>query len=104
MEKFRPVRQRTVRSEITKDKTGSLPPAVYSQSKQTEHSFVEFNTELATPDDSSTPSPVTEAIEQSSHFPGFDELQAVSLTFVNDLDVPDGQVQGIQKQDEYEAD
>ena len=30
MENFRPVRQRTVRSETTKDKAGSLPPAVYS--------------------------------------------------------------------------
>ena len=27
---YRPVRQRTVRSETTKDKAGTLPPAVYS--------------------------------------------------------------------------
>ena len=50
MENFRPDRQRTVRSETTKDKAGSLPPAVYSQPKQTEHSYVELNTEPATPD------------------------------------------------------
>ena len=29
-EKYRPVRQRTVRSETTNDKAGALPPAVYS--------------------------------------------------------------------------
>ena len=80
MENFRPARQRTVRSETTKDKAGSLPPAVYSQPKQTEHSYVEFNSESGTPDGLSTPSPVTETIEQSDHPPGIDELQAVSLT------------------------
>ena len=30
-EKYRPVRQRTVRGETTKDKAGALPPAVYTQ-------------------------------------------------------------------------
>ena len=30
LESYRPVRQRTVRSETTKDKAGTLPPAVYS--------------------------------------------------------------------------
>ena len=30
LEEYRPVRQRTVRSETTKDKAGALPPAVYS--------------------------------------------------------------------------
>ena len=71
---------------------------------QTEHSYVEFNTEQTPPDDSTTPSPVTETTEQSEHSPGIDELQAVSLTFVNDLDVPEVQVQDIQRQDEYEPD
>ena len=75
IENFRPVRQRTVRTETTKDKAGSLSPAVYSQLKQTEHSYVQFKTEPETPDDSSTPSPVT---EQSDHCPGIDELQALS--------------------------
>ena len=31
VEKYRPVRQRTVRGETTKDKDGALPPAVYSK-------------------------------------------------------------------------
>ena len=39
MGNVRPVRQRTVRSETTYDKAGSLPPAVYSQPKQTERSM-----------------------------------------------------------------
>ena len=30
VDRYRPVRQRTVRSEPTKDKAGALPPAVYS--------------------------------------------------------------------------
>ena len=30
VDRHRPVRQRTVRSESTKDKAGALPPAVYS--------------------------------------------------------------------------
>ena len=30
LEKYRPMRQRTVRSETTRDKAGTLPPAVYS--------------------------------------------------------------------------
>ena len=30
LENYRPVRQRTVRCETTKDKAGTLPPAVYS--------------------------------------------------------------------------
>ncbi|CAH3172391.1 unnamed protein product, partial [Porites lobata] len=31
VDNFRPVRQRTVRSETTKDKAGALPPAVYTK-------------------------------------------------------------------------
>ena len=31
VEKYRPVRQRTVRRETTKDKAGALPPAVYTK-------------------------------------------------------------------------
>ena len=30
LENYRPVRQKTVRSETTKDKAGTVPPAVYS--------------------------------------------------------------------------
>ena len=31
VEKYRPVRQRTVRGETTADKAGALPPAVYTE-------------------------------------------------------------------------
>ena len=55
MENYRPVRQRTVRSETTYDKAGALPPAVYSQAKQKEHSYVEFNRDQAIPDDECIP-------------------------------------------------
>lgn len=58
---------------------------------------MEFNTETATPDDSSTPSPLTETIERSHHSSGIGEMQAVSLTFVNDLDVPEVQLHLQQK-------
>ena len=34
LESYRPVRQRTVRSETTKDKAGALPPAVYQMALQ----------------------------------------------------------------------
>ena len=104
MENYRPVRQRTVRSETTKDKAGALPPAVYSQAKQKEHSYVEFTREQAIPDDAATPTPITETTEQSELSHGIGELQSVSLTFVNDLDVPEVQIQDIQQLDEYETD
>ena len=41
VDKYRPVRQRTVRSETTKDKAGALPPAVYCT--QPPHSKVIFH-------------------------------------------------------------
>lgn len=65
---------------------------------------MDFNTEPTTPDDSSMPGPITETIEQSLNSPGINEQKAVCLTFVNDLDVPEVQVQDIQQQDEYETD
>ena len=41
VDKYRPVRQRTVRSEATKDKAGALPPAVFYT--QPPHSKVMFH-------------------------------------------------------------
>ena len=35
LEPFRPVRQRTMRSDITKDKAGALPPSVYMSDPST---------------------------------------------------------------------
>ena len=42
--------------------------------------------------------------EQSEHSHHIDELQSVSLNFVNDLDVPEVQILEIQQPDEYESD
>ncbi|PFX27448.1 hypothetical protein AWC38_SpisGene7874 [Stylophora pistillata] len=76
VDKYRPVRQRTVRSETTKEKAGALPPAVYNA--QPPRSKVRFH------DDSTVEG--QERIEQiipqvtdddgDSHIP--------SITFVND--------------------
>ena len=44
-EHYRPVRQRIVRSETTKDRAGALPPAVYEKTKPgtwSELSFPDF--------------------------------------------------------------
>lgn len=41
-EHFRPVRQRTVPSQTTKDKAGALPPAVYEKAKSGTWSGVSF--------------------------------------------------------------
>ena len=48
--------------------------------------------------------PISETTEQSEHSHGIDELQSVSLTFVNDLNVPEVQIQEIQQLHEYETD
>ena len=42
LENYRPVRQRTVRSETTKDKAGTLPPAVYSNANPNATAWVFF--------------------------------------------------------------
>lgn len=65
---------------------------------------MEFDWKQATPDDSSTTSPVTKTTEKSARSPGIDELQAISLSFVYDLDISEVQVQDIQQQGEYETD
>ena len=65
---------------------------------------MECNREQAIPDDAATPTPITETTEQSEHSHGIAEPQSVSLTFVNDLDVPEVQIQEIQQPDEYETD
>ena len=44
VEKYHPVRQRTVRGETTKDKAGALPPAVYT--KQQDFNKVDLMVEL----------------------------------------------------------
>ena len=94
---YRPVRQRTVRSETTKDKAGALPPAVYYT--QPPHSKVMFH------DDSTVEG--REGMEQimpqvtdddgDSHVP--------SITFVDDSTIEIVAVGEVSEQeDEYDTD
>ena len=75
LEKYRPVRQRTVRSETTKDKAGTFPPAVYAKQKPDAVARVRFR---ADQDDQSSPA--------------FSEIRSVvadvSLSFVSDTNIP----------------
>ena len=97
VDKYRPLRQRTVRSETTKDKAGALPPAVYYT--QSPHSKVMFH------DDSTVEG--QEGMEQimpqvtdddgDSHVP--------SITFVGDSTVEIVAVGKVPDQeDEYDTD
>ena len=97
VDKYRPVRQRTMRSETTKDKAGALPPAVYYS--QPPHSKVMFH------DDSTVEG--REGMEQimpqvtdddgDSHVP--------SITFVDDSTVEIVAVSEVPDQeDEYDTD
>lgn len=95
---------RSVIGKTTKDKGGSLSSAVYTQPKQTEHSHVSLTgrKELLTTHRrqvlSLTPARIKRVLLATmSH------VQPISLTFVNDLDVPEVQVQDIQQQGEYET-
>ena len=42
LENYRPIRQRTVRSETAKDKAGALPPAAYAKPKPDVTAMVRF--------------------------------------------------------------
>ena len=96
VDKFRPVRQRTVRSETTKDKAGALPPAVYYN--QPPHTKVMFHND---------PTVEGEVMEQiTPHIIDDDgDSHAPSITFVDDstieivavVEVPD-------QEDEYDTD
>ena len=105
LENLRPVLKRTVIGKTTKDKGGSLSSAVYTQPKQTEHSHVSLtgSKELLTTHQrlvlSLKPARIKRVLLASmSH------VRPISLTFVNNLDVPEVQVQDIQQQGEYETD
>ena len=57
---------------------------------------MEFNREQAIPDDAAMSTPSTEITKLSVHSHCIDELQSVSLSFVNDLDAPEVQIQEIR--------
>ena len=97
MDKYRPVRQRTVRSETTKDKAGVLPPAVYYT--QPSHSKVMFH------DDSTVEG--QEGIEQIMPQVTDDDGDSYvpSITLVDDSTVEIVAVGEVSDQeDEYDTD
>ena len=69
VEKYRPVRQRTVREESTKDKAGALPPAVYTRQQD----FNKVGLMAWTREDFNTEVPVGLTSEE-------DEEEAVQVT------------------------
>ena len=73
---YRPVRQRTVRSETTKDKAGALPPAVYSNSNTDVTTRVSFQADQ-----------VEETPAVSSDMPSA-VTDVPVLNFVSDATVP----------------
>ena len=83
-EHYRPVRQRTVRSEATKDKAGALPPAVHEKAKSGTWSGVSF------PDGC-----VRSSSASVSNEPELDDVMRPStssnytaVTFVSDENIP----------------
>ena len=90
VDNYRPVRQRTVRSETTKDKAGALPPAVYYT--QPPHSKVIFHDDSTVEGMEQIMSQVTDD-DGDSHVP--------SITFVDDSTVAVGEVS--DQEDEYDT-
>lgn len=97
VEKYRPVRQRTVWSETTRDKAGALPPTVYYT--QPPHSKVMFH------EDSTVEG--REGIEQTMPHVSDDngDSHVPSITFVDDCPVEIVAVGEVPDQeDEYDTD
>lgn len=86
MENYRPVRQRTVRSETTKDKAGALPPAVYAKLKPvTSCEKVCFRD--MTENESDAPV-ASESNVNTSHESHEDAVAMAAVTFVSDKNIP----------------
>ena len=105
VEKYRPVRQRTVRGETTKDKAGALPPAVYS--KEQDCNRVDLMEGLG---NISTEEPIVFAMdeEEKEEDPfvhatseGGDAPQVI---FVDDCLVAVAVAEALPPRDEYETD
>lgn len=77
LESYRPVRQRTVRSETTKDKAGALPPAVYRKPPESSE-LVSFEASLPEVHDDYPSENNTIQLEDA---PG------MSITFVSDSSI-----------------
>ena len=94
LENYRPVRQRTVRSETTKDKAGALPPAAYAKPKPDVTAKVRFP---ADQDDRTLPA--------SSEINPL--VSDVSLSFISDSNIPQVKLASaadFNQVEEYESD
>ena len=94
LENYRPVRQRTVRSETTKDKAGALPPATYAKPKP------DVTTKVPFPDD-----------QDDRTLPASSEINPlvsdVSLSFISDSNIPQVKLASaadFNQVEEYESD
>ena len=81
LENYRPVRQRTVRSETTKDKAGTLPPAVYSNANPNSTARVFF---LA---DQVEQTPTDATVPLTNPFKQVEEYKCDSDASDNDVDI-----------------
>ena len=81
VDRYRPVRQRTVRSETTKDRAGALPPAVYSsQSSCTKLMFHEDSQDNSVTENQ-------EEIEQNMPPVADHDHNVTGVTFVDNSEV-----------------
>ena len=95
LENYRPVRQRTVRSETTKDTPGTLPPAVYSNANPNSTVSVFFPADQV----EQTPTASSEMRSVVSDVSG--------LSFVSDATVPQltlASTADFNQMEEYERD
>lgn len=111
LENYRPVRQRTVRSETTKDKAGALPPAVYTKQSSAPARVVCFPSESSDNSDDqvqqvSQPSPErpnnSETSDASINFISDDIIQQVTLA--SRLGTSNAAESDFHQVDEYESD
>ena len=83
LENYRPVRQRTVRSETTKHKAGALPPAVYSKTSNT----IESASEVSFVKEIDRSTPIDHKSEEERDSPNVIRQCSVEIDFVNEENV-----------------
>ena len=106
VEKYRPVRQRTVRGETTKDKAGALPPAVYSKERDCDR--VDLMEGLG--NDLNTVEPIDFTVDEEEKEEDLfvhatsEDGDAPQVTFVDDCLVAVAVAEARPPPDEYEPD
>ena len=106
VEKYRPVRQRTVRGETTMDKAGALPPAVYSKEQNCDR--VDLMEGLG--NDLNTEEPIDFTMDEEEKEEDLfvhatsEGGDAPQVTFVDDCLVAVAVVEARPPPDEYEPD